>query len=152
MKKLLYLLPLFSILFLGCSEDGLGDGGDGGNGSGGSGGPNGSAKEVAGYVQKGPFVTGTSVTIHELTDKLIPTGKSFAAQIKDDSGSFKVSGELSESYAEIIANGFYFNEVTNRLSGSPITLRTLSNLSGKENVNINILTTLQLRLHCRLAG
>lgn len=144
MKKLLYLLPLFSILFLGCSEDGLGDGGDGGNGSGGSGGSNGSAKEVAGYVQKGPFVTGTSVTIHELTDKLIPTGKSFAAQIKDDSGSFKVSGELTESYAEIIANGFYFNEVTNRLSGSPITLRTLSNLSGKENVNINILTTLQL--------
>lgn len=144
MKKLFYLLPLFSILFLGCSEDGLGDGGDGGNGSGGSGGPNGSAKEVAGYVQKGPFVTGTSVTIHELTDQLIPTGKSFAAQIKDDSGSFKVSGEFSESYAEIVANGFYFNEVTNRLSGSPITLRTLSNLSGKENVNINILTTLQL--------
>lgn len=144
MKKMLYLLPLFSILFLGCSEDGLGGDGDGGNGSGGSGGPNGSAKEVAGYVQKGPFVTGTSVTIHELTDQLIPTGKSFAAQIKDDSGSFKVSGEFSESYAEIIANGFYFNEVTNRLSGSPITLRTLSNLSGKENVNINILTTLQL--------
>lgn len=144
MKKLLFLLPLFSILFLGCSEDGLGDGGDGGNGSGGSGGSNGSAKEVAGYVQKGPFVTGTSVTIHELTDQLIPTSKSFAAQIKDDSGSFKVSGEFSESYAEIVANGFYFNEVTNRLSGSPITLRTLSNLSGKENVNINILTTLQL--------
>lgn len=138
MNKKLYLLSLFSILFLGCGEDGLGDGGDGGNGS------NASAKEVVGYVQKGPFVTGTSVTIHELTDQLIPTGKSFAAQIKDDSGNFKVNGEFTESYAEIIANGFYFNEVTNKLSGSPITLRTLSNLSGKKNVNINILTTLQL--------
>lgn len=132
MKQLFYLLLFFSILFSGCSKD------DSDHGF------NGSDKEVIGYVQKGPFVTGTSVTVHELTDKLIPTGKSFAAQIKDDSGNFKVTGEFSEDYAEIIANGFYYNEITGKLSDSPITLRTLSKLSGKEHVNINILTTLQL--------
>lgn len=62
MKQLFYLLLFFSILFSGCSKD------DSDHVF------NGSDKEVIGYVQKGPFVTGTSVTVHELTDKLIPTG------------------------------------------------------------------------------
>lgn len=102
-----------------------------------------SSKEIAGYVQKGPFVVGTSVTVQELTDKLTPTGRTFATQIQNDNGNFIIKGNFSEEYAEIIASGYYYNEVAGKLSASPITLRTISKLSNKDHVNINILTTLQ---------
>ena len=102
-----------------------------------------SSKEIAGYVQKGPFVVGTSVTVQELTDKLTPTGRTFATQIQNDNGNFIIKGNFSEEYSEIIASGYYYNEVAGKLSASPITLRTISKLSNKDHVNINILTTLQ---------
>lgn len=131
MKQSFYWLLFLSILFIGCSEDDSEKGGDT------------SRKEVAGCVQKGPFITGTSVTVQELTNELTPTGRSFVTQIKEDGGSFALNGDFSEEYAELIANGYYFNEVEGGLSDSPITLRTLSKLSGKEHININVLTTLQ---------
>ena len=44
---------------------------------------------------------------------------------------------------EIIADGYYYNEVAGSLSKSPITLRSISDLSEEGQTNINLLTTLE---------
>lgn len=134
MKQTFYWLLLCPALLAGCSKDDTTSSPDKTPSS---------HKEITGYVQKGPFITGTSITVQELTNKLVPTGRTFEAQIKEDNGNFKLNGEFSEEYVEIIANGYYFNEITGKLSDSPITLRTLSKIRNEANVNINVLTTLQ---------
>ncbi|WP_455590786.1 fimbrillin family protein [Bacteroides sp.] len=98
---------------------------------------------ISGCVQKGPFITGTSIRMQELDDNLNPTGKSFETQIEKDNGSFAVSGEISSRYVEIIANGYYYNEVVGELSSAPITLRAIFEASDKESLNVNVLTSLQ---------
>lgn len=97
---------------------------------------------VEGYIQKGPFVSGSSITIQEIDRGLNPTGKTFGTVTNDDFGSFSTRSELDTSYAEIIAQGFYHNEVSGELSDANLTLRSFSSLTGSSETNVNILTTL----------
>ena len=46
-------------------------------------------ESISGYVQKGPYLNGSSISIAELTSDLIPTGKQFNSQILDNSGDFE---------------------------------------------------------------
>jgi len=96
---------------------------------------------LSGYIQKGPFTQGSSVTIYELDDNFASTGISYPTETIDDFGSFETKSKIKTNFVEIHTNGFYFNEVKGELSAADITLRTLSSL--KEKVNINILTTLE---------
>lgn len=107
---------------------------------------------INGAVQKGPFVIGTTITIQELDKNLTPTGKTYSTQTTDDLGKFALQSKLSSPYAEIIASGYYFDEVTGALSTAPLTLRTLTDLSHGVNVNVNILTTLEKKRLVYLIG
>lgn len=118
-------------LFTGCSKDGSYDNGDV------------TTKTIGGYVQKGPFVTGTSVQVQELDNALNPKGTSFETQITDDFGSFSLSSKIGSGYVEIIADGPYFNEITNEVSEARIKLRNIAKVADTQTVNINVLTTLQ---------
>lgn len=103
--------------------------------------PSGGAFSFSGKVQKGPFVTGTAITVNELNEKLGQTGKSFTTSITSDDGSFGLSNiEMESSLALLSGNGFYFNEVIGQLSTAQITLQALADLSDNETVNINVLT------------
>ncbi len=87
-----------------------------GGGSGGSGGEETSKTPVdtysaIGFVQKGPFISGSSITIQELDNKLDPTGISYQTETIDDFGSFSIGSKIKTKYVEIIATGYYFNEV-----------------------------------------
>ena len=93
------------------------------------------------YVQKGPFLQGSQITLQELNNDFSPTGKSFNFETKDDFGSFDYNVESESNLMEFIANGYFFNEVTGKVDG-PISLRNIINLSDAQNNNINILTTL----------
>lgn len=96
-----------------------------------------------GKAQKGPFVTGTNITLNELNSNLGQTGKSFTTSINSDDGSFSLSNiELNSDLALLTANGFYFSEIYGELSGATLSLQALTDLSGKESVNINVLTHL----------
>ena len=54
----------------------------------------------SGYVQKGPFINGSSVTILELDENLDQTGKTYFTTISDNLGSFeKKNIELISNYA-----------------------------------------------------
>ena len=66
-------------------------------------------EKISGFVQKGPFINGTSITISELTPDLVQTGKTFSAQLSDNKGSFEFRQvELSSQFVEMKADGFYF--------------------------------------------
>lgn len=94
-----------------------------------------------GKAQKGPFITGTNVTLNELNTNLGQTGKSFTTTINTDDGSFSLNNiELNSDLVLITANGFYFSEVYGQLSGATLSLQAVTSLSGKEFVNINVLT------------
>ena len=94
-----------------------------------------------GKVQKGPFVTGTTITVNELNESLGQTGKSFTTSISSDDGSFSLGNlEMESNLALLSGNGFYFNEVLGQLSSSQITMQALADLTNEETVNINVLT------------
>jgi len=101
-------------------------------------------KTVSGVSQKGPFVNGSSVTVQELDgETLAQTGNSYEGKIKNDMGEFSVKvAKLASQYALLKANGFYRNEVTGEKSKSQITLYALTDLSDRDEVNVNLLTHL----------
>ena len=95
----------------------------------------------SGKAQKGPFVTGATITVNELNESLGQTGRSFTTSITSDDGSFSLSNiEMESDLALLTGNGFYFNEVIGELSNAPITLQAIANLTDAETVNINALT------------
>ena len=99
---------------------------------------------LGGQAQKGPFNNGTAINIAELTNTLSPTGRNFSSAITDNTGRFAVANvQLESPYVELRANGYYFNEVSNEISSGQLTLFALSNLTGKNSLNVNILTHLE---------
>ncbi len=95
----------------------------------------------SGKVQKGPFVTGATITVNELNESLGQTGKAFTTSITSDDGSFSLNNiEMESNLALLSGNGFYFNEVIGQLSSAQITLQALADLTNDETVNINVLT------------
>jgi len=98
---------------------------------------------VNGNVQKGPFVQGTSITISALDEQLNPTGQNYQTKTSDDTGTFLIDNKIESRYVEIIAQGYYFNEIEGKVSSSPLTLRSISDLNEKGKTNINLLTTLE---------
>lgn len=96
-----------------------------------------------GYVQKGPFTTGSKVTISELNDKLEQTGKTYTTSITKDNGWFELSSIALESrYIQINVDGFFFNEVLNKLSESQISLFAISDVEDNTSINVNIITNI----------
>ena len=94
-----------------------------------------------GKVQKGPFVTGATITVNELNQSLGQTGKAFTTSITSDDGSFSLSNiEMESNLALLSGNGFYYNEVIGQLSNAQITLQAITDLTDEETVNVNVLT------------
>ena len=128
--KILFILFLIALMFTGCSENGtsMSQG----------------EWRIQGVSQKGPFITGSTVNIMELDKKMLQTGKMFKSTIKSDKGDFILEGDASYSnYAMIEVNGYYRNEITGKKSSAPLTLKAITDISHRENVNVNLLTHLE---------
>lgn len=95
-----------------------------------------------GVVQKGPFVSGSSISIQELDNKFVPNGTTYFTTTNDDFGSFSLNSKINTKYIEVIAQGFYFNEVSGELSSANLILRSLVEIEKELISNVNILTTL----------
>jgi len=103
-------------------------------------------EKVSGFVQKGPFINGTQILMSELNPSLEQTGKVFSTQISNSLGSFEISNvQLSSSFVEFNATGFYFDEVKNDISSAPLTLQAISDIEDISTINVNILTHLEKR-------
>ena len=92
-----FIFQVVAVLFLlSCSKDDITD-------------PTIIKKEsLSGVVQKGPFISGTGISIHELTGDLSQTGKNYTTQITDNKGSFQINNiELISNYISLRVDGFY---------------------------------------------
>ncbi|MGB3589794.1 MAG: hypothetical protein WBA23_24815, partial [Tunicatimonas sp.] len=134
MNKLLSTLALsFIILFLGCQEDEEPITP-----------PVTSAIDLQGYVQKGPFINGTAITLSELDGNLVATGKNFTTQIADNRGAFSLKDiELESEFVQLQAEGFYFDEVKGEKSAAQLTLFALADVSDVNSVNVNLISHLE---------
>jgi hypothetical protein len=100
--------------------------------------------KLSGYVQKGPYINGTTIQMYELNSSLNQTGKDFNTQITDNKGSFEIDDvALSSQFVEFLASGYYFNEITGNISPSVLSLYALSDITDISTVNVNILTHLE---------
>ena len=100
--------------------------------------------EIQGAIQKGPFISGSSITIQELDDNLAPTGNTYTTKTTNDFGHYEPGSQIASAYVEIIASGFYFDEVKGSLSSANLTLRAIGDLTANDTINVNILTTLSV--------
>jgi parallel beta-helix repeat protein len=103
---------------------------------------NGKTYNITGYVQKGPFISGSKITIQELNESLNPIGTSYQTVTDNDFGHYIPGNQFNTKYIQAIAEGYYFNEVQGVLSAGELTLRAVTDLSTIDSVNINVLTTL----------
>lgn len=98
----------------------------------------------SGYVQKGPFISGSSVAISELDESLNQTGRSYFTTVTGNSGSFEQKQvELISNYVQLKADGYYFNEVSGQSSPGQLTLYALADISQVSSANVNVLTHLE---------
>ncbi|HET6560044.1 MAG TPA: hypothetical protein VFG54_22140, partial [Prolixibacteraceae bacterium] len=80
---------------------------------------------------------------YELNSNFNPTGRTFHTTT-DAKGHFELKGvELVSPYVEMVADGFYFNEVSGSLSGERMILKAIIDLTNQGNININVLTNLE---------
>lgn len=98
---------------------------------------------LSGQVQKGPFSIGSQVSVNELNEALNPNGKVYNVQTTSDLGAFSVASTIGSPLVEMVADGFYMDELTGQLSASRILLRAIADLRVDSTPTINILTTLQ---------
>lgn len=124
------LLSFFIMAMSGCS----GGGSDSNTQSG-------STATLSGYTQKGPFLKGSSVTVYKIGDDFERTATKAEANITDDLGNYTLDVNW-EGLSEIVVSGYYYDEVTNTQSVTPITLHTYTWAVYGKNIitNINVLT------------
>lgn len=115
--------------------------------------PNPTKYKLAGRVEKGPFVQGSTVSVQPLNGALSPVGSIFNGEITDNAGSFDIGQvELDYSFARLTASGYFFNEVSGSLSSGTITLNSIVDLANKTSVNVNLLTHLKAQRIQKLVG
>jgi hypothetical protein len=106
--------------------------------------PQSTTQSIVGYVQKGPFLNGSSVTVYDLNSFLNPTGISFNTQITNNQGKFSLEEiPLSSNVIRVRADGFYYNEVLGKQSNSQLTLYAISDITRNSTINVNLLTHLE---------
>ena len=99
---------------------------------------------VQGAVQKGPFLTGTTLNIYELNEDLTQTGKSYTSEIIDDTGKFSISDlDLISNIVRINASGYYFNEINGENSAAQLSLSLLAKIDSEDPINVNVITALE---------
>lgn len=99
---------------------------------------------VNGRVEKGPFISGSTISLQPLDKNLSPIGSIYTTKIKDDDGAFMFSTQsFTSPYALLSAEGYFFNEVKGKLSNSTLHLEAIVDLSDNSTININLLTHLK---------
>lgn len=101
---------------------------------------------ISGCSQKGPFLSGTPVTVRGLENgrTLTQSNITYTGFIANDKGEFKLRGGMLKSqYVSLSATGYYKNEMTGGNSDGQISLNALTDLSTHTTANLNLLTHLE---------
>lgn len=104
------------------------------------------AVPVAGAAQKGPFRYGASVKIIELDSakRMADSRRTHETCIASGDGSYAFPGvNLVSPYVRVEVNGYFRNELSGGLSTSMVTLHSVTDLTERDSVNVNMLTHLE---------
>ena len=116
--------------------------------------PGPSAITIAGQIQKGPFVTGASVTISSVSSGGATGARLASTTTSDDLGSFRAS--ISPNQLVLIeGQGRFLNETDGTVSATTLSLSAIVDISSASSqvANINLLTHLSVpRIRNLLAG
>jgi N-acetylneuraminic acid mutarotase len=98
---------------------------------------------VEGAVQKGPFIVGSTVLVNLLDDRGRSTTSTLLAEIEDSIGSFSFETD-QRGAVQIVATGYYFNELTGQISDGVLALKALYEVGddSRQTAHVNILTHL----------
>jgi len=105
---------------------------------------NGAVNNLVGAVFKGSFLQGSLLSFYELDSNLNQTGKSYNTTVEDDFGNYTLQAAgLENNIFRVVGDGFYWNEVLNENSDSPINLTGICKIDSNEIINVNVLTHLE---------
>lgn len=96
---------------------------------------------VSGVIQKGPFVSGSTVVVYELDRYYAETGVTHTTTTTDNLGSYSIEG-LGSTLIKVVATGYYYNEVLGKTTTTKISLNSTSYINTGKVVNVNALTTI----------
>ena len=102
---------------------------------------------ILGAAQKGPFKFDSPLTLREVLlhdDALTYTGREYIDEISSNKGDFVIPKvNLVYPYAVLEVRGQWRNEISGEWSKDSMTLRALTDLTSRTEVNINLLTHLE---------
>lgn len=102
---------------------------------------------ILGAAQKGPFKFDSPLMLHEVllhNDALTYTGREYIDEISSNKGDFVIPKvNLVYPYAVLEVRGQWRNEISGEWSKDSMTLRALTDLTSRTEVNINLLTHLE---------
>ena len=104
------------------------------------------AVPLTGLAQKGPFRYGASVKIVELDSamRMADSKRSHESCIASGDGRYAFPGvNLVSPYVRVEVNGYFRNEISGGLSTSMVTLHSVTDLTERDSVNVNMLTHLE---------
>lgn len=104
---------------------------------------------VMGKVEKGPMIRGSHVDMRTLDEYMTPTGSFYSATIDNNLGDFNYGAlKINSPYAQLTADGYFFNEIDGELSEGTIKLDAIVDLKDNSTINVNVLTHLKSkRIH-----
>ena len=97
--------------------------------------------DFSGGVFKGPFLVGSTVTLYPLDENLNQKGMSYSGDIVSNDGTYNISGIEVSGPVELVATGYYFDEIVGRVTSNQMTMRAITEDTGI--VNINLFTALE---------
>lgn len=104
---------------------------------------------VMGKVEKGPMIRSSHVDMRTLDEYMTPTGSFYSATIDNNLGDFNYGAlKINSPYAQLTADGYFFNEIDGELSEGTIKLDAIVDLKDNSTINVNVLTHLKSkRIH-----
>ena len=104
---------------------------------------------VMGKVEKGPMIRGSHVDMRTLDEYMTPTGSFYSTTIDNNLGDFNYGAlKINSPYAQLTADGYFFNEIDGELSEGTIKLDAIVDLKDNSTINVNVLTHLKSkRIH-----
>lgn len=103
---------------------------------------------VTGVAQKGPFKFDSPIILHEVllqNDSLVFTGRKYIDEVSSNKGDFVIPKvNLVYPYAILEVRGQWRNEISGEWSRDSMTLYALTDLSNRDEVNVNLLTHLEI--------
>ena len=99
---------------------------------------------VSGRAEKGPFKSGSTVTMQPLDLKLNALGSTLTTMTFDDCGNYSFRNTLFKyPYVSLSATGLFFNEYDDyKTRDTQLTLQGYADLQRGSKVNINVVTHL----------